>query len=408
MEFAWDVKEATLASAVQPTTPSAPGFSLLAGGPAYRLQHWLGLTKPGAPNLARRVALCILLTWIPLLVITALEGRAVGQAVRIPFLHDFHAYALFLAAIPLLILAEGVIERHLPRVATHFVHAGLVATVDVPAYESALARAVRWRDSSVMEVILLGLTASSVAVAYREFPFDFSTWRSFVSGAEHTRTAAGWWELLVGRTLFQFLCWRWLWRLFIWYGFLARMSRLPLRLIPTHPDRAAGLGFVGDAQRFFWVVALAISAVVAGGLADEVVYKGVPLNSYAFGIGGLVVLLLLVFLGPLLMFTPRLIDARIKSEHDYSALAVAHNLRFDDKWVKGDHPKADSIVGSPDVSSLADLGNAYDILGRMRPIPFDPSDALALAVATLMPMAPLLLTVYPLDQVLDLLWKVVV
>jgi len=390
------------------TTRSEPGFSLVAGGPAYRLQRRLGWTEPGALNLARRVALCILLTWVPLAVITAVEGLAFGQSVRIPFFHDFQSYALFLAAIPLLILAESAIERHLPRVAAHFVDSGLVRAADVRAYESALARATRWRDSSVVEVVLLGLTILSVAITYNEFPFDFSTWRSVVSGSAHTRTVAGWWDLAVGRSLFQFLCWRWLWRLFIWYGFLARMSKLQLRLIPTHPDRAAGLGFVGDAQRFFWIIALAISAAVAGGLANEVVYTGVPLNSYTFGIGGLVVLVLLVFLGPLLMFTPRLIDVRIRSEHDYSALALVHNLRFDGKWVQGDNPKGEQVLGTPDISSLADLGNAYDVLGRMRPIPFDPADALALSVATLLPMAPLLLTVYPLDQILDLLWKVLV
>ena len=393
---------------MNPTTHSEDGFSLVAGGPTYRLQVWLGLIKPGSPGLAKIVAPCILLTWLPLLVISALEGRALGLDVAMPFLHDFHAYVLYLLTIPLLILAEGVIGRHLPRVAAHFVHCGLVTGADLEAYESALVRAARWRDSSLGEGAVLGLAALSVVIASREFPFDFSTWRSLVSGSMHTRTAAGWWDLVVGRGLLQFLLWRWLWRLSIWYGFLLRMSKLDLRLIPTHPDRAAGLGFVGDAQRFFWVIVVAISATVGGAIADEVVFAGVPLKSYTFGIGGLVGLVLLVFLGPLLMFTPRMIEAKIKSAHDYSALAVVHHRHFDEKWVQGVNPGNDPVLGAPDISSLADLGGAYEVLEEMRPLPFDPSDALALAMATLFPMAPLLLTVYPLDEMLQLLWKLVI
>ena len=81
----------------------------------------------------------------------------------------------------------------------------------------------------------------------------------------------------------------------IWYGFLWRMSRLDLRLIATHPDRAAGLGFVGDAQRFFWIIVSAFAFTAAGILGDEIVYGGVPLTSYWYAMGGYVVLVLVFF-----------------------------------------------------------------------------------------------------------------
>ena len=393
---------------MNPTTHSEGGFSLVAGGPGYRLQVWLGLIKPDSPGFAKRVALSIVLTWVVLLVVSALEGRALGHDVGLPFLHDFHGYSMYLVALPLLILAEAVIERQLPGVADQFVRCDLVTGADVEVYNAALARAARWRDSSLVEGALLGVTAVTVVIASREFPFDFSSWRSLVSGSVHTRTVAGWWDLVVGRGLVQFLCWRWLWRLFIWYGFLWRMSKLDLHLIPTHPDRAAGLGFVGDGQRLFWVIVVAISAGIAGGIADEVVFVGVPLKSYAFGIGGFVMLVLLFFLWPLLMFTPRMIQAKIKSVREYSALAVAHHRAFDQKWVQGADPRKDSLLGAPEISSLADLGGAYEILAKMRPLPFVPSDTLALVMASLLPMAPLLLTVYPLDELLRLLWKLVI
>jgi hypothetical protein len=186
------------------------------------------------------------------------------------------------------------------------------------------------------------------------------------------------------------------------------MSRLDLQLIPTHPDRAAGLGFVGDAQRFFWIIVVALSVTTAGVLGNEIVFGGVPLSSYTIAIAGYVGGVLLVFLGPLLMFLPQMIRAKIKSVHDYSSFAIMHNQLFDGKWVQADHPEGEPVLGTPDISSLADLGNAYEVLDRMRPLPFDPGDVLILVLAALIPLAPLLLTVMPLGQLLELAGKVLV
>ena len=227
-----------------------------------------------------------------------------------------------------------------------------------------------------------------------------------MSASGHTRTLAGWWYLVVGVALFEFLLWRWLWRLFIWYSFLWRMSRLELRLIPTHPDRAAGLGFLGDAQRYFWVIVSAFSFTAAGVLGDEIVYAGVSLASYKFAFAGYVVLVLAVFLLPLTMFSGQLARAKVQSMHDYSALAVLHNRLFDEKWVQGRHGKDEVPLGAPEISSLADLAGASDVLYRMRPVPFDPRDALALGLAALIPMTPLVLTMFPPSKIFDLIFKV--
>jgi hypothetical protein len=393
---------------MNPARPSEAVFSLVAGGPTHWIQEGLGLIRPGSPNLARRAVLSVLLTWVPLLVLSAAQGLAIGNKVRLPFLYDFAAYARFLIALPLLILAEGLIERRVAEVVTHFVRTGLVPDSHLPAYEAALHWGRRLRDSTLAEVVLLGFAAGGIVVVRYEFPFDFSSWRSLLSDSVHTRTLAGWWYLVVGVGLFQFLFWRWMWRLFIWYAFLWRVSRLDLRLIPTHPDGAAGLGFVGETQRFFWSIVFACSAATAGVLANEIVYAGVSLRGYEIPLAGYVVVVLLVFLGPLLMFMPRMLEAKIRSLHDYSALAVAHNRMFDGKWVQGDNPAGEPVLGTPEISSLADLGNAYDVLDRMRPVPFDPADAVVLVLAAVIPMTPLLLTVMPLERLLEFVSKFLV
>jgi hypothetical protein len=114
-------------------------------------------------------------------VLSTAQGLAIGHGVRIPFLYDFAAYARFLVAIPLLILAEGLIEHHIAGVEAHFMRARLVPERQYPEYEAALDRASRLRDSTLAEVVLLGLAGVSVVVARHEFPLHVSTWLSLVS-----------------------------------------------------------------------------------------------------------------------------------------------------------------------------------------------------------------------------------
>jgi len=393
---------------MDPRSPLRKDFSLVAGGPLHWIEQRLGLTKPGSLGLVRRAGVAVLVTWVPLLILSAVEGLAIGHRVKLPLLYDFAAYTRLLIAVPLLIVAEGIVERHVAGVAMHLMHSELLPDSERPRFKRALDQCGALRDSVLAEGLLLMLTGVSVVVARSQFPFPFSSWRSIVTDSVHVRTFAGWWYLIIGVGLLQFLLWRWLWRLVIWYRLLWLVSRLDLRLIPTHPDRAAGLGFIGEAQRSYWIIVFAMSAATSGVLADEIVHAGVPLQSYEIAVAAYVAMALVVFLGPLLMFLPSLVEAKRKSLHDYSALAVIHHQMFDRKWVHGDNPAGDSVLGTPEISSLADLGNAYDVLDRMRPVPFDPADALVLAAAALVPMAPLLLTVMPLDKMLELMSKVLV
>jgi hypothetical protein len=389
-------------------TRSREPFSLVAGGPTHWLQQRLGLIKAETPGVARRAVLTLFLTWVPLLVLSAAQGLAVGHAVRIPFLRDFAAYTRLLIAIPLLILVEPLIARRVAEALDHFLHPGLIPERRRADFESVLHQARNLRDSKLAEAIALVFAALTILAASKVFPFDFSTWHSTVTAGGLVRTWAGWWSLIVGKGLFFFLVWRWLWRLFIWYLLLWRVSQLDLQLIPTHPDGAAGLGFVGETQSFFGGVIFAFSATTAGALANEVVYGGVALKSYYIPFAGYVVTVLLIFLAPLLMLMPRLIEARVLSLHAYSGLAVSHNQMFDRKWVQGDNPKGEPVLGTPEISSLADLGGAYQMLHRMKVIPFDFSDALPLILAAVIPFVPLLLTIMPLGRILELISKALV
>jgi hypothetical protein len=66
----------------------------------------------------------------------------------------------------------------------------------------------------------------------------------------------------------------------------------------------------------------------------------------------------------------------------------------------GPAPQTRALVGSADIQSLADLGNSFEVVKGMRLAPFNLQTVLQLAVVTLVPVVPLLLTMISLEELL--------
>jgi hypothetical protein len=145
---------------------------------------------------------------------------------------------------------------------------------------------------------------------------------------------------------------------------------------------------------------------MSGVVADRVLYRGESLRSFRFEIAGLIVFLVVVVLAPLLMFSMRMARARRKGLADYGLFAQRYVETFDKKWVRGSYP-SDELLGSGDIQSLADLGNSYQIVREMRTVPFGLQDISRIAIATAVPLSPLLLTVFSFEELMIRLFKVV-
>ena len=63
------------------------------------------------------------------------------------------------------------------------------------------------------------------------------------------------------------------------------------------------------------------------------------------------------------------------------------------------------MLGTSDIQSLADLGNAYNMVREMRVVPFSNQAIVRLAVIIALPLAPLALTMAPLERIIDGLIK---
>ncbi|HRY90679.1 MAG TPA: hypothetical protein P5305_22590, partial [Rubrivivax sp.] len=113
-----------------------------------------------------------------------------------------------------------------------------------------------------------------------------------------------------------------------------------------------------------------------------------------------VLLVLCLVLGPLLCFTPQLAAAKQAGLLAYGALAERHVRSFEAKWLRDAVPAEGDLLGSPDVSSQADLGTTCEVVHSMSITPLSPQVVLPLTMATLAPMLPLVLTLIPLNQLL--------
>ena len=385
-----------------------PDFSLVLGGPLYQLFRRAHLSGDALQLLYRRVLAFVVVTWLPLLVLSVFSGLAVGTSIRIPFLHDLEAQARFLVALPLLIVAELVVHQRSQIVVRRFLERRLVSGEELPKFLSAVNWGLRLRDSLAAEITLVILVTTVGHWVWRhQVALTAGTWYAALDGAQWHLTPVGYWYAFVSIPIFQFILLRWYFRLFIWHGVLWRISRITLRLTATHPDRAGGLAFLGKSSYAFGPILFAQGALLSGLIATRVLYEGATLVSFKMEAAALVVFFVLIVLGPLLAFSPQLGNAKRRGLGAYGLLASEYVQGFEDKWVRRPAGSSDELLGSADIQSLADLGNSYAVVREMRLVPFGAEDIIRLAGVTAAPLLPLGLTVLSLEDLIVRVAKIV-
>jgi hypothetical protein len=289
-----------------------------------------------------------------------------------------------------------------------FVERRLIADAARAQFDAILASALRLRNSVMAEVGLIAFVYGvGVMVIWRTHTaVDVASWYATAPGSWQP-SLAGWWFGCISLPLFQFILLRWYLRLFVWARFLWGVSRIELQLVPTHPDRCGGLGFLASVCPAFGPVLLAQGAVLAGTFADKIFFSAAKLPQFKVEIILLLVWMLFTVLGPLLVFVPVLAHAKRVGLREYGSLAQRYVRDFDQKWLRGGAPAEEALLGSADIQSLADLGNSFEVVRGMRAVPFTRDALVQLAVFALLPLVPLLLTMISLEQLLQMLVKIV-
>lgn len=382
-------------------------FSLVLGGPIFQLLRKARLEGDHLELLFRRVLVITLIAWLPLLLLVIL-GTARGGADRLSFFRDVEVHVRFLVALPVLIAAELIVHARLGPVVRRFVERRIVLPEDSAGLWSAVESAMRLRNSIAAELALVTCVyLSGLWIWNGRVLVDMPTWYAG-TGGRWSLTPAGFWYVFISIPIVQFIVLRWYLRFFIWFRFLWRVSRLRLNLIPSHPDRCAGLGFLGKGSWAFGPILFAQGAMLAGLVAGRVLHRGEDLLSFKLQIGGFIAFFVVAILGPLVMFTPRLAAARRKGLAEYGLLAQRYVEGFHKKWIIGDEAvSSEGLLGSADIQSLADLGNSYGLVRDMRVVPFGLDDITRLAAVTASPFLPLLLTIWSPEELIKRVLNVI-
>lgn len=372
-------------------------------GPPMRLQKAIGLVKPDKRRIRIRILLVVLISWVPLAVLAGVQTLTTTSQTARTFLSDFGVHARYLIAAPALILAEADCIPRLGLIASHFLDAGLISKADLHRYEHAVSSTRRLLKSAVGDVLVVGLAYGIViALLLYVSPEELPAWRR---GSVGKLSVASYWHVLVSLPLLLILFFGWLWRLALWGRFLFLMARLDLQLIPSHPDRVGGLKFVSSSLRRFRLISFAMGAVVAGTIANRVVHHGHhPLRFENFAIG-LIIFILIFFVGPLTIFVSRLRQTKVQGIIKYGSLAGFVGSQFEAKWLSNPASVDKDSLSASDFSATTDLyavtANVYEI----RDVPFGLRDLVGPIVSSLIPFIPIALLAVPLEAVVDSLFK---
>jgi hypothetical protein len=397
----------TIRKAVDPWPPGEPEFSLVLGGPLFRLLRRAKVCDDTLGLMHRRIFLVALITWAPLAVLSVVQGMFLGQG-RAPFLQDLGVHLRFLVATPLLIVAEPIVHWRLRPIIVQFRLRNLVRPAQAARFTEALDKLARWRNSIAGELLLIAIVyVGGIMLAWPRYAsLEAGAWPISPGPQGHGLSLAGFWLVFVSLPVFQFLLLRWYFRLFLWAQFLWRVAWLDLELYAIHPDKAGGLGFLGEFLNAVVPIAAAHGVLVAGMVADRILYAGAKLTDFEVAIVGVLAFLLFLFAGPLLLFVPRLARVKRVGLKEYGALGQTYVRDFYVKWF-GSRPPGEPLVGSGDIQSLADLGNSYGSAEQMRIVPISRSAVLQFVAAFLAPILPLVLTMISVEKLIGKLVGIV-
>ena len=384
-----------------------PDFSLVEGGLFYRFMRMTHLSNNALMQMRQRIIVLSLIAWLPLLLLTAFEGHLLSGSVAVPFLLDFEAHIRFLLAMPLLIFAELVVHRRMNRLIQQFLKRKLIPEDAVPRFQAAIASASRLRNSSLAEVLLvIFVYGIGILIIWRHYvAIDVATWYAIPMADGSKLSFAGMWYVFVSLPLVQFLLCRWYFRLFIWTRFIWQVSRIPLSLIPTHPDRVGGLGFLVTTVDVLIVLAIAHGALLAGTIANQIFFMGSTLPMFKEEIIVMVIFVQCLIIGPLLMFSPQLTEVKWKGIIDYGALYARGVRELDKRWLHGGASEKNPMAGIKEIQTITDLDGGYRVVQSMHFAPFTWRAMLYLALATLSPIVPLLLTMMPFEELLNMFFS---
>ena len=364
-------------------------FTLHGGGPFHRVLARLHLIRDDGTI---RVVWLACLAWAPL---------AFGLLSADPILSDPSVHVRLFVALPAMLISERLLSTAC-RSAIESLYVGSFA--DHAALDRIVERGERLRDARWPEAIILAIAIAGGQLAL---------WNvTGPTGFFHAAPGPGGWSIarvwyaVIALPLAQFVMIRWAWRWTIWSYMLVRLWRLPLHPLATHPDFAAGLACLSRPLSGFIGYAFACGSILAAAWEAQALAGRTTPREHLNELLVFVVAATAFAVAPMLPFCGVLFRTRRRGMAQYGDFAIEYVRGFHAKWIEP--PVAGSeALGSSDIQSLADLGNAYRVVATTRLFVFGVRPVLAVWVGALLPMIPLLLNAVSVEHLLGHIVKAI-
>ncbi len=374
----------------------------------FRLYRRMGLIPENGLGILRRAVFFTVLTWLPLVIWAQIAGKAINHQIDEPLLRHFAVHARFLIAIPLMIIGEGLMHSTVSRLIPYFYTSGLIRDDQLQAFKQVLRNSLSLRDSSIPWVVISAIVFLSVILHPPYQEMHELNWANMGTAELFDLGFGGWWMVYVSRPIFFALVWVSLWRLVLLFLLFKRIATLDLEIVPTHPDRAGGLGFLEKIPAAFSLFVFAISLVMASRLAHEVIYHGLQVQSLKLLAVVFLAVIVVLFLSPLLIFLPKLSAAKRKARLDYGALIGNHGRLVHKRWIRQESIPDDSLLQAPELGPVADTMSLYQAVIQMRMAPIGKAAIISIAVPAAIPLLALFAIQVPIkDTLLKILSSII-
>lgn len=344
-------------------------------------------------NTTVRILILTGVAWLPLVILTLIDGTLLNKDITIPFIKDITPYVRCLIVIPLLVMADNVIEPMMERVINYLKTSGMVPDTEKERLDDAVEKMAYLLNSKWILLVLLMLAILFSFIMRSDYDEMWTergvtSWMLQLENGVVDETLAGTWFLLVTSPLVSFLVYRWVWRFVIWSILLKRVSRLKLELCASHTDLAGGLGVIGKGHSLFVFLFFILATLLSSDLASNMLYEEEVLVSIKQVTMVFIFISIVLLLIPFLFFSRKLVDLKHDALVEYSTLQNQISNDFHKKWIK---EEAGDLVDSMQPSAMADYSAVFDNVNNMRILLVDPKSIIALVGILLIPFLPLAL-----------------
>ncbi len=378
-------------------------FSPVDNEPPIRLLRRMRVVPSDGLAAGRRALVAAAVTWLPIMAWAVATGRVPPPPGAESILFHFGVHVRCLLAIPLLIAGEATLHAILGRIGGRLVSAGLVPPDRRAAFDAGNAAIARLRDATLPWIVIAGVAIATVFLRRLDVADDSVAWALAPDG---TLGFGGWWFVHVVRPIYLALSLAWLWRLGLVTLWFAKIARVGLSLVPTHPDRLGGMSVVQMMPAAFAPFTLAASSVLAAAFAHRILSHGAQVKDLGFEALTFAVVWSLLLLLPLLVLAPLLAKTRRVAIPAYGALVGEQGRLTHRRWIERQPVGDEPILFAPEIGPLADAFTMYQSVLAMQTVPIGKKTLAAVLAPIAVPFLLVTTLEIPLSQLLQQVFKI--